>query len=138
VVHNNSIYCCPTFFQEVIGRCFELELSRLNKPESYFKSIVEELKPKRDRLAKLLLDIGLTPVIPEGGYFMLADISKIAKDFHSDSEMKDSKFVKYLIKEKVNNTIVMNLILMMIIWFQYLFILKYFKGVGHDSIYSVL
>jgi len=102
VVHNNSIYCCPTFFQEVIGRCFEFELSRLEKPESYFKSITAELKPKRDRLAQLLLDIGVTPVIPEGGYFMLADISKIAKEFNSDSEMKDSKFVKYLIKEKVN------------------------------------
>lgn len=93
---------CPTFFQEVIARCFELEVSRLNQPESYFKSISEELKPKRDQLAKLLLDIGLTPVIPEGGYFMLADISKIAKGFETDSsDYKDSKFVKYLIKEKV-------------------------------------
>ncbi len=54
-------------------------------------------------MAKLLLDAGLTPIIPEGGYFMLADISKIAKNFHSDeSEAKDSKFVKYLIKEKVS------------------------------------
>ncbi len=32
---------------------------------------------------------------------MMADISKIAKDFKSDDkEIKDSKFVKYLIKEK--------------------------------------
>lgn len=47
-------------------------------------------------------DAGLNPVIPEGGYFMLADISKIAKNFQTDSnEYKDSKFVKYLIKEKV-------------------------------------
>jgi hypothetical protein len=39
-----------------------------------------------------------------GGYFMLADISKIALNFESDSnECKDSKFVKYLIKEKVSN-----------------------------------
>lgn len=79
-------------------------MSRLGQAESYFKSIAAELKPKRDRLAQLLLDIGLTPVIPEGGYFMLADISKIAKGFESDSnEMKDSKFVKYLIKEKVRS-----------------------------------
>ena len=86
----------------MVARCFELELSRFGAPESYFKSISAELKPKRDRLAKLLLDIGLTPVIPEGGYFMLADISKIAKEFETDAnEMKDSKFVKYLIKQKV-------------------------------------
>lgn len=101
-VHNNSIYCCPTFIQEVIARCFELEQSRLDTDECYFRSISAELKPKRDRLAKLLIDAGLKPVIPEGGYFMLADISKIAPNFHSDeNECKDSKFVKYLIKEKV-------------------------------------
>ena len=53
-------------------------------------------------MAKLLLEAGLKPdKIPEGGYFMLADISKVAKDFQTDSnEFKDSKFVKYLIKEK--------------------------------------
>lgn len=101
IVHNNSIYVCPTFFQEVVGRCFELENSRINSPECYFNSISSELKPKRDKLVKLLLDAGLTPVIPEGGYFMLADISKIANKFSSDEkEAKDSKFVKYLIKEK--------------------------------------
>ena len=52
-------------------------------------------------MAKLLIDAGLTPVIPEGGYFMLADITKLAKIFSTDEhECKDSKFVKYLIKEK--------------------------------------
>jgi kynurenine--oxoglutarate transaminase/cysteine-S-conjugate beta-lyase/glutamine--phenylpyruvate transaminase len=77
-------------------------LTRLDSPECYFNSISAELKPKRDRIAKLLLEAGLTPVIPEGGYFMMADISTIAKDFLSDeNECKDSKFVKYLTKEKV-------------------------------------
>lgn len=52
-------------------------------------------------MVKLLQEAGLTPVVPEGGYFVLADITKIAKDFHTDStEHKDSKFVKFLIKEK--------------------------------------
>lgn len=89
--------------QEVIARCFEHELQRMNESECYFKSISAELKPKRDKLVQLLTDVGLKPVIPEGGYFMLADISKIANNFETDSnEMKDSKFVKYLIKEKVN------------------------------------
>lgn len=99
--HNNSIYVCPTFMQDVIARCFELELTRLDSPECYFNSIKEELKPKRDALAKLLIEAGLDPIVPEGGYFMMADISKIAADFSSDDkEMKDSKFVKYLIREK--------------------------------------
>ena len=87
----------------MIAKCFELENSRLGSPESYFKSISSELRPKRDALAKLLKEAGLEPVVPEGGYFMIADISKIANNFSSDSEeLKDSKFVKYLIKEKVS------------------------------------
>jgi len=50
----------------VIGRCFELEISKLETQDSYFNSISKELKPKRDRLAKLLVDSGLIPIIPEG------------------------------------------------------------------------
>jgi kynurenine--oxoglutarate transaminase/cysteine-S-conjugate beta-lyase/glutamine--phenylpyruvate transaminase len=87
--------------QDVIARCFELELTRLESPECYYNSIKSELRPKRDALAKLLVEAGLEPIVPEGGYFMLADISKIAGKFSSDDkEVKDSKFVKYLIKEK--------------------------------------
>jgi kynurenine--oxoglutarate transaminase/cysteine-S-conjugate beta-lyase/glutamine--phenylpyruvate transaminase len=86
----------------VLARCFELELPRLDSEECYFNSIKSELRPKRDQLAKLLLDAGLTPVIPEGGYFMMADITQIGKDFKTDeTDCKDSKFVKYLTKEKV-------------------------------------
>jgi kynurenine--oxoglutarate transaminase/cysteine-S-conjugate beta-lyase/glutamine--phenylpyruvate transaminase len=86
----------------VLARCFELEIPRLDTDECYFNSIKSELKPKRDRLAEILIEAGLTPVMPEGGYFMMADISQIGKDFVSDdNECKDSKFVKYLTKEKV-------------------------------------
>ena len=35
--------------------------------------------PKRDMLAKVLTEVGITPTIPEGGYFMMADISKLGK-----------------------------------------------------------
>ena len=85
--------------KEAIARCFELELTRLDTPECYFNAIKKELLSKRDRLAKLLLEIGLTPVVPEGGCFMLANITKLANKFSSDeNECKDSKFVKYLIR----------------------------------------
>ena len=35
------------------------------------------LEKKRDLMAKLLTDVGLKPVIPQGGYFMMADTSDI-------------------------------------------------------------
>jgi kynurenine--oxoglutarate transaminase/cysteine-S-conjugate beta-lyase/glutamine--phenylpyruvate transaminase len=104
IVHNNSLYCCPTFFQEVIARCFELECTRLEQPECYFNALAEECRPKRDMLAKLLVEAGLEPVVPEGGYFMLARITdlEMAKQFKTDADgHKDYKFVKYLCKEKV-------------------------------------
>lgn len=105
VVHTNSFACCATFFQEVIARSFELELSRLYTPECYFNSLARELKSKRDRLAELLQQNGLKPIVPEGGYCMLVDISHLANDFRFQSDFSnesiDRKFVKYLIKEKV-------------------------------------
>ena len=96
------VICFEKNWKEVIAKCFELENSRLGSPESYFNSISNELRPKRDALVKLLKEAGLEPIVPEGGYFIMADISKVAQNFSSDNEeLKDSKFVKYLIKEKV-------------------------------------
>lgn len=37
------------------------------------------LKEKRDSMAKMLSSVGFKPIIPDGGYFMLADISEIGK-----------------------------------------------------------
>jgi len=35
------------------------------------------LEKKRDLMAKLLTDVGFKPIIPQGGYFMMADTSDI-------------------------------------------------------------
>lgn len=43
------------------------------------KSLAEELLPKRDLMAKVIKDAGMTPIIPEGGYFMLADWRDLGK-----------------------------------------------------------
>ena len=54
---------------------FELELSRQGHPDSYFQSLQAELAPKRDRLAAMLEDVGMKVIIPQGGYFMMADFT---------------------------------------------------------------
>lgn len=54
-------------------------MSRLDQDDSYFKMLSLELKEKRDRVAKVLVDIGLKPIIPDGGYFMVADASNMSK-----------------------------------------------------------
>ncbi|XP_060645763.1 kynurenine aminotransferase isoform X1 [Drosophila nasuta] len=101
MVHQNSVYTCPTPLQEGVARSFELELERLDKPECYFHSLPRELQPKRDFMAKFLNEAGLRPTIPEGGYFMLADWTPLASKLNLDSETdkyKDYKFTKWMTK----------------------------------------
>ncbi|CAF2927752.1 unnamed protein product [Rotaria sp. Silwood2] len=107
IVHQDCVYACPTISQEVVARCFEYELKRINSPECYFNSISNEFLEKRDKLIQALKECGMKPVVPDGGYFVLADYSQFAGDkFQSDADdMKDFKFVRYLTKEKQLATI---------------------------------
>ncbi|CAF4519777.1 unnamed protein product, partial [Rotaria socialis] len=64
IVHQDCVYTCPTISQEVVARCFEYELKRLNSPECYFNYISKELLEKRDKLVQVLKECGMKPVIP--------------------------------------------------------------------------
>ncbi|KAK2889143.1 hypothetical protein QQF64_028772 [Cirrhinus molitorella] len=50
----------------------------------------------------MLRQTGMTPVVPEGGYFMIVDVTALNKDLShmGDDEPYDYKFVKWMIKEK--------------------------------------
>lgn len=37
------------------------------------------LEKKRDKMAKFLSEVGMAPVMPDGGYFMIADFSALGK-----------------------------------------------------------
>ncbi|KAH8273666.1 hypothetical protein KR018_007566, partial [Drosophila ironensis] len=103
MVHQNCVYTCPTPLQEGVARSFELELSRLGQPESYFISLPRELKKKRDFMAKFLSEAGMRPTVPEGGYFMLADWSPVAHKADLSSEpdkRRDYQFTKWMTKNK--------------------------------------
>lgn len=45
----------------------------MGSPDCYLVSLARELKDKRDFMAKFLTEIGMVPIIPEGGYFMVVD-----------------------------------------------------------------
>lgn len=103
VAHQNALYTCATPTQEAAARGLEIELERLGTEESYFKSLAKMLESKRDFMSKFLMDVGMKPIIPEGGYFMLADWS--ALESHVDlSEKKypekDYCFVEWLTRVK--------------------------------------
>ncbi|XP_014375778.1 kynurenine--oxoglutarate transaminase 1 isoform X1 [Alligator sinensis] len=102
-VHQNCVYHCPTAAQEAVAQGFQREFEHYGKPESYFVQLPQELQQKRDRLVQSLLAVGMKPIIPEGTYFLIADLS----DFKAEvpnlpdcEEPYDSRFIKWMIKNK--------------------------------------
>lgn len=101
IVHQNSVYTCCTPIQEAIAVGFETELKRLTSSECYFNSLPVELQEKRDYMAKFLIEAGMNPTIPQGGYFMIADWSKLESKVDLSSEVdpqKDYRFTKWMTK----------------------------------------
>uniref|UniRef100_A0AAQ5WWQ5 Aminotransferase class I/classII large domain-containing protein n=1 Tax=Amphiprion ocellaris TaxID=80972 RepID=A0AAQ5WWQ5_AMPOC len=102
-IHQNSIYHCATAAQEAVAHGFEREYEMFGNPESYFKQLPAMLHHKRKKLALCLQSMGLQPIMPEGGYFMITDISSVKVNLNDQSntdEPFDFRFVKWLIKEK--------------------------------------
>uniref|UniRef100_A0A915K3E7 Aminotransferase class I/classII domain-containing protein n=1 Tax=Romanomermis culicivorax TaxID=13658 RepID=A0A915K3E7_ROMCU len=75
-LHQNCTYSCPTVLQEAVAIAFEKELDLLFTAQSYFAQMSNDLLRKRDRMNDFLSSVGMRPILPEGGYFMLADFSK--------------------------------------------------------------
>ncbi|XP_039618489.1 LOW QUALITY PROTEIN: kynurenine--oxoglutarate transaminase 1-like [Polypterus senegalus] len=103
-VHQNSVYHTATAAQEAVARGFQRELDVLGRPESYFFQLPRQLQEKRNRLAECLLSVGMRPIIPEGGYFLNADISALNVELpdpaDDEEEPYDYRFAKWLIKTK--------------------------------------
>ena len=48
-----------------------------NLTEDFYNNIKESFTKKRNLISGVLKDIGLDPIIPEGAYYILANVSKI-------------------------------------------------------------
>uniref|UniRef100_A0AAR2KNM7 Aminotransferase class I/classII large domain-containing protein n=1 Tax=Pygocentrus nattereri TaxID=42514 RepID=A0AAR2KNM7_PYGNA len=105
-IHQNSVYHCATAAQEAVAMGFQREYDTFGTEDSYFKQLPAQLHKKRLRLAECLRSVGLEPVMPQGGYFMITDISSLRKyyvdlnDPSTKDEPYDFRIVKWLIKEK--------------------------------------
>jgi len=98
-VHQNVSFCVASPLQEALGESFE----QINRDGGvYFEELRNMLKKKRDKLCGILDSVGLKPVIPQGSYFALADISKIPKHHYFKSQSKetlDLQFCRWLTTE---------------------------------------
>ncbi|MBL9006607.1 MAG: aminotransferase class I/II-fold pyridoxal phosphate-dependent enzyme [Myxococcales bacterium] len=70
VAHDLLYVCPPTPLQ--LGA-----LSGLALPESYFRELSTLYQKKRDILCSALTDAGLSPYVPTGAYYVLADVRKL-------------------------------------------------------------
>jgi aminotransferase len=78
---NDLFYvCAPTPLQWGIARALEIG-------EEYYRKLAADYQKKRDILAEALIEAGFRPSIPEGAYYMLAEIPD---EFRDDREAAQS------------------------------------------------
>ncbi|KAG5899623.1 hypothetical protein JTB14_037281 [Gonioctena quinquepunctata] len=102
MIHQNSVYTGVTPIQEACAIAFEKEMERLGTEECYFVSMGKELEAKRDYMVKVLTDVGMRPMIPDGGYFIIADWTPLESQVDLQSEKdryKDYRFTKWMTKK---------------------------------------
>ncbi|KAL9989089.1 hypothetical protein ACROYT_G003598 [Oculina patagonica] len=103
IVQAQVTYTLPTPTQEALAQAFEHEIPLIGTEKSYFTGLSRMLEQKRDLMAKLLTEVGFKPIMPQGGYFMMADTSDIDVNFDEydkSDDPHDYKFVRWLTKEK--------------------------------------
>lgn len=101
-VHQGIIYTCPTPIQVALATVLKDEKKLLGTEHSYWKWLRDNLTLKRDRMYKMASEAGLHPIMPEGGYFMVADASKagINPPTPEENMQFDQRFVEWMVKEK--------------------------------------
>lgn len=83
--HDYTTVCSPTPFQKAAVSAIEL-------PEKYYEDMVEFYRMGRDLVYEELSKSKIKPALPDGAYYMMADISEY--------DMNDKEFADYLVKEK--------------------------------------
>lgn len=66
--HAAMNFCVPTPFQKSVAKAFDCA-----QKEGYFDWLPKMMQGKRDALLKVLDEVGLNPIVPDGGYFVLCD-----------------------------------------------------------------
>ncbi|CAG2118948.1 unnamed protein product, partial [Medioppia subpectinata] len=106
MAHMSCANSMPTIIQEAAARFFELELPRLgtghspSPTDNYWSQVTQMLDKKRHTMYGMLLAAGLTPMLPEGGFTMLADCTKLIDRLdlteYADPKGKTVAFVRWL------------------------------------------
>jgi len=69
--HDLLYVCAPSPFQHAAAA------GLMQLPDSFYSGLSTEYQAKRDMLCTALSDVGLTPSIPQGAYYVLADVTNL-------------------------------------------------------------
>ena len=106
IAHTQTSYTHVTPIQEAIAVGLEKETARYGQPDSYLVQTRNTLQRKRDEIAGVLKEVGFDPIVPDGGYFMMADMTNCGKEFEDTTdEAYDFQLAKWMIAEKVGNCV---------------------------------
>jgi kynurenine--oxoglutarate transaminase/cysteine-S-conjugate beta-lyase/glutamine--phenylpyruvate transaminase len=100
----SNILSVPTPTQLAFAIGIEIENERLGKNNSYYLWVRNEAKRMRDRFIKIFNSTGIEAVVPNAGYFINADFTKIINrlDLSKENESRVGfKFPFWLLKQKV-------------------------------------
>eukprot|EP00007_Cunea_sp_BSH-02190019_P005905 CAMPEP_0174244326 /NCGR_PEP_ID=MMETSP0417-20130205/34914_1 /TAXON_ID=242541 /ORGANISM="Mayorella sp, Strain BSH-02190019" /LENGTH=430 /DNA_ID=CAMNT_0015323999 /DNA_START=58 /DNA_END=1350 /DNA_ORIENTATION=+ len=95
-IHQYVAYTVCTPLQEAVAVSFEKAATN-----GYFEEYRQSLEVKRDRLAAMIREAGLDPIIPQGSYFMMIDTSAITlpEEDKDESRPRDFAVAKYLTRK---------------------------------------
>lgn len=71
--YNDLVYVCPPAPLQ-LGAAEGL----LQLPPAFYREVAADHQHKRDRFCAVLEKVGLTPAVPQGAYYVMADISAVA------------------------------------------------------------
>lgn len=78
--------------------CFQREFDTFGTEESFFTKQLMLLQAKRLRLTECLRSIGLHPFVPDGGYFIVTDVSTLSEYSHKYSIIKHARQFRELVQ----------------------------------------
>lgn len=90
LAHSRIVFCTNSPLQDAIASGYSQV-----EDNKFFESQLKDYERKRDFMVETLTDLGLPVTVPEGSYFILADISKldVPENEIKESEKEEAKLI---------------------------------------------
>lgn len=98
---NNKLIITFTNRQIAVATAMNNFRKDLDRPNSYLSSYLKELQSKRNDVVNVLEEIGMSPIVPEAGFFITANWTALSWRARLQDEsdvFMDVRFAKWLAK----------------------------------------